>query len=53
MLAYHHDYAKKLKFKVPLHPKNLMQMIHPHYGYITNYKGKEFSFEELHEMYLN
>jgi hypothetical protein len=53
LVDYHHDYAKKFKFRIPLHPKNLMQMIHPHYGYLTSFKNKNFSFEELVEVYKN
>lgn len=51
LVDFHSDFSKKFKFRVPLHPRNLMQMIHPHYGYLTSFKGKEFSFEELTQVY--
>jgi hypothetical protein len=47
MVDLHQDFAKKFKFKIPLHPRNLMQLIHPHYGYLTSFKNREFSFDEL------
>lgn len=38
---------------MPLHPKNLQQMIHPHFGYLCNFPEKAFSWEELVEIYSN
>lgn len=53
MVDFHHDFAKKFKFRVPLHPKNMQQMIHPHFGYLYNFKGRSFSFDQLIEIYKN
>ena len=53
LVDFHHDFAKKFKFRVPLHPKNMQQMIHPHFGYLCNFKNKSFSFNELVEVYHN
>ena len=53
LVEFHYDFAKKFKFRIPLHPKNMQQMIHPHFGYLTNFKEKSFSFNELMEIYNN
>lgn len=53
MVDFHHDFAKKFKFRVPLHPKNMQQMIHPHFGYLCNFKERGFTFNELVEIYNN
>jgi hypothetical protein len=44
----HGEYSKIGKFPVPLHPKNLAQLIHPFYGYLANMQGLTVSFDELH-----
>ncbi len=44
LVDFHHDFTKKFKFRVPLHPKNMQQMIHPHFGYLLNFKGRSFNF---------
>lgn len=31
----------------------MQQMIHPHFGYLTNFKDKNFSFDELMQVYNN
>jgi hypothetical protein len=31
----------------------MQQMIHPHFGYLTYFKGKNFSFDELMQVYKN
>ena len=51
MVDFHYDYVEKFKFTIPLHPKNIMQMIHPHYGYLNCFKDRQFSFKELVEIY--
>jgi len=51
LVEFHYDFSKKFKFRVPLHPKNMQQMIHPHFGYLTNFKGRSFSFDELMKVY--
>ena len=53
LVDFHHDFAKKFKFRVPLHPKNMQQMIHPHFGYLCNFHGRVFNFELLLEVYKN
>ena len=51
LVEFHYDFSKKFKFRVPLHPKNMQQMIHPHFGYLTNFKGRSFNFNELMKIY--
>jgi hypothetical protein len=53
LTEFHGEYSKLFRFKVPLHPKNLSQLIHPFHGYLTAFKGKNFSFEELIAIYEN
>ena len=36
MLEMHYELAIKYKMRIPIDPKNLTQMIHPHYGYLIN-----------------
>lgn len=45
--------SKVFRFNVPLHPKNLSQLIHPFHGYLTAYPGKHFSYDDLVEVYEN
>ncbi len=37
---------------MPLHPKNMQQMIHPHFGYLCNF-NKLFTFDDLIKAYEN
>lgn len=53
LVDFHHDFAKKFRFRVPLHPKNMQQMIHPHFGYLCNFSEKNFSFDDLLQVYKN
>lgn len=50
---FHGEYAKMFKFKVPLHPKNLSQLVHPFHGYMTAFRGQAFTFDELVAVYEN
>ena len=39
---------------MPLHPKNLAQLVHPYWGYLTAFgPDVHFTFDELTEIYLN
>ena len=53
LVDFHHDFAKKFKFRIPIHPKNMQQMIHPHFGYLTSFKNRTFNFNQLLEVYKN
>ena len=53
LTAYHGEMTKIYGFKVPLHPKNLSQLVHPWQGYLTAFPGLELSFDDLIAMYEN
>jgi hypothetical protein len=38
MLEFHSEYTKKFNFDIPLEKKCLAQLIHPHLGYLSNFK---------------
>ena len=38
---------------MPLAPKNLAQLTHPFYGYLTAFPGLSFTYEELRSIYVN
>jgi len=38
IIDVHQMFAGNFRFKVPIHPKNLAQIIHPHQGYMTSFK---------------
>eukprot|EP00826_Nyctotherus_ovalis_P011205 TRINITY_DN12928_c0_g1_i12.p1 TRINITY_DN12928_c0_g1~~TRINITY_DN12928_c0_g1_i12.p1 ORF type:complete len:247 (-),score=63.98 TRINITY_DN12928_c0_g1_i12:123-863(-) len=50
MLDLHYAVATKYKMRIPVDPKNLAQMIHPHYGYLISMPG-EFEYEDLTTFY--
>lgn len=50
---FHGEFSKINRFTVPLHPKNLAQLVHPFQGYLAHMDGLELTFDELHEIYLN
>lgn len=52
VVEMHGDYGKKFKMSIPVHPRNLEQMIHPHVGYCTGFKDG-ISWDEMHELYKN
>ena len=46
LLHLHNEYAKGFKWDIELHPRMLLQMVHPHFGYLLNFNNK-LSLEEL------
>lgn len=38
----HRDYATTFKFQVPIEPRCLVQMIHPHFGYLSHLPNIDF-----------
>ena len=36
MLDFHYKLGTLYKMRVPIDPKNLAQMVHPHYGYLAS-----------------
>ena len=53
MTEFHGEYSKVFRFNIPLHPKNLSQLIHPFHGYLTAYPDKWFSYDDLIGVYTN
>ena len=53
LVDFHGNFSKKFRFAVPIHARNLAQMIHPYWGYLCFFKNKHFRFEELVEVYEN
>ena len=53
MTKFHGEFSKLYRFGVPLAPKNLAQLTHPFYGYLTAFPGLAFTFDELRSVYVN
>lgn len=53
IVDFHGSFAKKFRFAVPIHARNLAQMIHPYWGYLAFFTDRHFRFEELVEVYEN
>ena len=52
LIEMHGTYAKAFKLRIPIHPRNLAQMIHPHQGYMASFKeGRSFAWKELVKVY--
>lgn len=47
----HGDFSKSFSFRVPLHPKNLAQIIHPHWGYMASMPNRGYTWDEMLAMY--
>jgi len=52
VLKLHEEFAKFFKFDIPIDPKNLARLIHPHYGYLSTYPGP-LHFEDVIDIYSN
>ncbi|EGR32066.1 leucine rich repeat protein [Ichthyophthirius multifiliis] len=50
VLEFHYELMKSYKFQVPIEPHLLVQMIHPHQGYLSHYPGS-FSQQDLMNIY--
>lgn len=53
VVDFHAEFAKKFRFKVPIHPRNLAHLVYPYQGYLSSFKGREFSFSEIEGAYEN
>eukprot|EP00352_Strombidinopsis_acuminata_P006295 CAMPEP_0176354532 /NCGR_PEP_ID=MMETSP0126-20121128/12621_1 /TAXON_ID=141414 ORGANISM="Strombidinopsis acuminatum, Strain SPMC142" /NCGR_SAMPLE_ID=MMETSP0126 /ASSEMBLY_ACC=CAM_ASM_000229 /LENGTH=171 /DNA_ID=CAMNT_0017706741 /DNA_START=399 /DNA_END=910 /DNA_ORIENTATION=- len=51
IVDFHGQFAKGFRFTVPVHPRNLSQLIHPHQGYLCNFKNRGFSFPDMLNIY--
>ena len=43
----HSTFGSTFKFNVPLHPRNLSQLIHPFQGYMISMPNKGYSWDEM------
>lgn len=41
------EYSKMFLVKIPLHPKNFSQLVHPFHGYLGAYRGQSFDYDGL------
>lgn len=51
VIDYHYKFTQLKKFDIPIHQRNMIQMLHPYHGYMTAIDGKFFSFDEIVKMY--
>ena len=52
LIEMHGKFAKVFKLRIPIHPHNLAQMLHPHKGYMASFKEDRcFDWKELAQMY--
>ena len=51
IVEMHGTFAETFSFNVPLHPKNLSQLIHPHWGYMASMTGLGYSWDDMLQMY--
>ena len=47
----HNQYAKAYQFRIPLHQRNLSQIVHPHQGYLAAFPDRGFSWDEMFGLY--
>jgi len=47
LIEAHGMFAKGFTFKVPISPRNLSQMIHPHQGYMASMPDRGYTWEEM------
>ena len=51
VIDMHSKIARAYPFKVPIHPKNLSQIVHPHHGYMAAFPNRSFSWDEFIGLY--
>ena len=47
MVRLFHELQRGFKFDIPLHPIVMMKMVHPHLGYLNNYRHIRLPFDEV------
>ena len=47
----HATFAKGYTFRVPINPRNLSQLIHPHQGYMASMPDRGYTWEEMLQTY--
>jgi len=50
-LGFHNEFARNKNFDIPLEPKSLAIILHPHWGYMSKFTKKNFTFDEIMEFY--
>ncbi|MBS1889693.1 MAG: hypothetical protein JST59_00240 [Actinobacteria bacterium] len=50
MLIFHNEYGKAFGMDIELHPRILMKMVHPHFGYMVLFR-RNLSLDELVDFY--
>ena len=51
VIEMHAKIAKVQQFKVPIHPRNLSQIVHPHQGYLAAFPDRGYSWDEFLNFY--
>jgi hypothetical protein len=51
LIDVHASFAKTFQFRVPINPRNLSQLIHPHQGYMASMPDRGYTWDELVSMY--
>ena len=51
LIDVHASFSKTFQFRVPIHPRNLSQLIHPHQGYMASMPNRGYSWDEMLAMY--
>lgn len=51
LIDYHGALAKGFTFDVPINPRNLCQLTHPHMGYMAFMPNRSYSWDEMLQMY--
>lgn len=51
VLPFHNEFARYHRLDIPIHPKNLAMLLHPHWGYLCKFTKKEYSFKDIVEFY--
>ena len=47
----HSMFAKGYTFNIPINPRNLSQLIHPHQGYMAAMPNRGYTWEEMLQTY--
>jgi hypothetical protein len=50
MLIFHNEYAKAYGMDIEIHPKLLMKLVHPHFGYMLLFR-RNLTLDELTDFY--
>ena len=51
VLPFHNEFTKYYDLDLPIHPKNLAMMLHPHWGFYCKFMKNEFNLEDILNFY--